>query len=94
VRGDLMRARHRLGKMLLRHDIRFDDTASRWGERHRAWLAKLDLGQPGAQATPRDASYSARARARAPRASGDGRNLGHVRRDARPLWARRTAGRS
>jgi transposase len=54
VRGDLMRARHRLGKMLLRHDIRFEDTTSRWGERHRAWLAKLDLGQPGAQATLSD----------------------------------------
>ena len=54
VRGDLMRARHRLGKMLLRHDIRFEDTTSRWGQRHRAWLAKLDLGQPGAQATLSD----------------------------------------
>ena len=54
VRDDLMRARHRLGKMLLRHDVRFDDTTSRWGERHRAWLAKLDLGQPGAQATLTD----------------------------------------
>jgi transposase len=54
VRGDLMRARHRLGKMLLRHDIRYEDTTSRWGERHRRWLAKLDLGQPGAQATLTD----------------------------------------
>lgn len=51
VRADLMRARHRLQKMLLRHDIRFEDTTSRWGERHRAWLAKLDLVQPRAQAT-------------------------------------------
>jgi len=51
VRGDLMSARHRLGKMLLRHDICFEDTTSRWGQRHRAWLAKLDLGQPGAQST-------------------------------------------
>jgi transposase len=51
VRGDLMRARHRLSKMLLRRDIRFEDTTSRWGPRHRAWLAKLELGQPGAQAT-------------------------------------------
>jgi transposase len=54
VRGDLMRARHRLGKMLLRHDIRFEDTTSRWGERHRSWLAKVDLEQPGAQATLTD----------------------------------------
>jgi transposase len=54
VRGDLMRARHRLSKMLLRHDIRFEDTTSRWGQRHRAWLAKLELGQPGAQTTLND----------------------------------------
>jgi transposase len=43
VRGDLMRARHRLSKMLSRRDIRFEDTTSRWGPRHRAWLAKLEL---------------------------------------------------
>jgi transposase len=46
-----MRARHRLSKMLLPRDIRFEDTTSRWGPRHRAWLAKLELGQAGAQAT-------------------------------------------
>jgi len=51
LRGDLMRARHRLSKLLLRHDIRYDDTRSRWGERHRAWLAKVDLGERGAQLT-------------------------------------------
>ena len=51
LRGDLMRARHRLSKLLLRHDVRYEDTTSRWGERHRAWLAKVDLGQRGAQLT-------------------------------------------
>jgi transposase len=51
LRGDLMRARHRLSKLLLRHDIRYDDTRSRWGERHRAWLAKVELGERGAQLT-------------------------------------------
>jgi transposase len=49
--GDLMRARHRLSKLLLRHDVRYEDTTSRWGERHRAWLAKVDLGERGAQLT-------------------------------------------
>jgi hypothetical protein len=49
LRGDLMRVRHRLSKLLLRHDIRYEDTTSRWGERHRAWLAKVDLGARGAQ---------------------------------------------
>ena len=51
LRGDLMRARHRLSKLLLRHDVRYEDTSSRWGERHRAWLAKVDLGERGAQLT-------------------------------------------
>jgi transposase len=51
LRGDLMRARHRLSKLLLRHDVRYEDASSRWGERHRAWLAKVDLGERGAQLT-------------------------------------------
>ena len=54
LRGDLMRARHRLSKLLLRHDVRYDDTTSRWGERHRCWLAKVDLGEPGARLTMSD----------------------------------------
>src|SRR5262249_36636448 len=28
IRGDLMRSRHRLSKLLLRHDVRYDDTSS------------------------------------------------------------------
>jgi transposase len=51
VRGDLMRARQRLGKLLLRHDLRYEDTASAWTIRHRAWLTRIDLGQRGAQIT-------------------------------------------
>ncbi|MGA2930116.1 MAG: transposase, partial [Solirubrobacteraceae bacterium] len=54
VRVDLMRACQRLSKLLLRHDVRYEDTTSRWGERHRAWLARVDLGQRGAQATLAD----------------------------------------
>jgi transposase len=51
IRGDLMRARHRLGKLLLRHDVRYEDTASAWTAAHRAWLSKVDLGERAAQAT-------------------------------------------
>jgi transposase len=51
VRGDLMRARQRLSKLLLRHDVRYEDTASAWTARHQAWLAKVDLGERGAQLT-------------------------------------------
>jgi transposase len=54
LRGDLMRARHRLSKLLLRHDVRYLDTRSRWGERHRRWLAQVELPEPGAQLTMSD----------------------------------------
>ena len=54
VRVDLMRCRHRLSKLLLRHGIRFDDGAA-WTERHRAWLAGVTLPYAAAQATLLDA---------------------------------------
>jgi transposase len=54
VRQDLMRCRHRLSKLLLRHGIRFDDGPT-WTDRHRAWLAGIELGRPAAQATLADA---------------------------------------
>ena len=50
VRVDLMRCRHRLSKLLLRHGIRFDDGRA-WTERHRDWLARVTLEWPAAQAT-------------------------------------------
>jgi len=55
VRVDLMRARHRLSKLLLRHGIRFDD-GSAWTPRHRTWLAGVTLPYAAAQATLLDAS--------------------------------------
>src|SRR5207247_1702448 len=51
IRGDLMRSRHRLSKLLLRHDVSYDDAGSAWTARHRAWLARVDLGERAAQAT-------------------------------------------
>lgn len=51
VRGDLMRARQRLSKLLLRHDVAYEDTASAWTVAHRAWLTKIDLGERGTQFT-------------------------------------------
>jgi transposase len=54
VRGDLMRARHRLDKLLLRHDVRFDGAAGKWTARHRCWLTNVELGERGAQITLRD----------------------------------------
>jgi transposase len=51
VRGDLMRARHRLSKLLLRHDVRFDGPGNAWTQHHRQWLGQVDLGPRGAQVT-------------------------------------------
>ena len=51
VRGDLMRARQRLSKLLLRHDVVYEDTASAWTVAHRGWLTRIDLGERGAQVT-------------------------------------------
>jgi transposase len=47
-----MRARHRLSKLLLRHGVRYQGKA--WIERHRAWLATVELGEPAARATLSD----------------------------------------
>lgn len=52
VRGDLMRARHRVAKLLLRHDLRFE--GRNWTERHREWLARIELPEPVAQAVLAD----------------------------------------
>ena len=47
VRVDLMRARHRLSKLLLRHGVRFDE-GSAWTARHRAWRAHARGRTPSA----------------------------------------------
>jgi transposase len=54
VRVDLMRCRHRLSKLLLRHGIRFDDGRA-WTQRHSDWLAQVALTWPAAQVTLTDA---------------------------------------
>lgn len=38
IRGDLLRARHRLSKFLLRHGRRFTGTKKAWTRAHDAWL--------------------------------------------------------
>jgi transposase len=53
VRGDLMRARHRMSKLLLRHDVRYEGAAA-WTTHHRRWLGAVDLGDRGAQVTLMD----------------------------------------
>src|SRR3954471_23886879 len=49
LRGDLMRARHRLAKLLLRHDVRFDGPERNWTQAHQRWLSTVRFTQPGSQ---------------------------------------------
>lgn len=49
-RGDLMRARHRLSKLLLRHGRVYSDGQA-WTVRHDTWLRKQRLETPTAQLT-------------------------------------------
>jgi transposase len=49
LRGDLMRARHRLAKLLLRHEVRFDGPQANWTQAHLAWLAGVELSQAASQ---------------------------------------------
>lgn len=48
ARADLMRARHRLSKMLLRHGRVYDQRA--WTHAHDAWLRRQQLPEPASQA--------------------------------------------
>ncbi|HET6755488.1 MAG TPA: IS110 family transposase [Jiangellaceae bacterium] len=47
-RGDLMRARHRLSKLLLRHGIVYFDGAA-WTGKHEVWLRQQRLDTPAAR---------------------------------------------
>ena len=48
VRRDLMRARHRVSKLLLLHGRVFDG-ASAWTVRHRQWLARQQFTEPATE---------------------------------------------
>lgn len=51
LRGDLMRARHRLGKFCLRRGLRYPGPGKSWTRRHRDWLAKLEFSDEASQVT-------------------------------------------
>jgi transposase len=51
LRGDLMRARHRLSKLLLRHELRYPGPGGNWTQKHHDWLGKLSFEDPAAWAT-------------------------------------------
>jgi transposase len=50
IRADLMRARHRLSKFLLRHGRRFTD-ANPWSKRHEVWLRAQTWSLPALDQT-------------------------------------------
>lgn len=50
LRGDLMSARHRVAKLLLRHDVRFDGPERNWTLPHLRWLSTVRFELAGTQA--------------------------------------------
>lgn len=46
LRGDLMRARHRVGKLLLRHGMIWTGPGATWATGHLRWLSKVRFEQP------------------------------------------------
>ncbi len=57
ARGDLMRVRHRLGKLLLRHGHVYPGSTT-WGRDHARWLQSIRFDRPGTRAAF-DADYDA-----------------------------------
>jgi transposase len=51
VRQDLTRARHRMGKFLLRRGCTYSQGKRAWGSRHRLWLHSLRFDRPAEQTT-------------------------------------------
>ena len=51
IREDLMRARHRMGKFLLRRGRQYDEGKRAWGTRHRTWLHGLRFERRDEQVT-------------------------------------------
>jgi transposase len=44
LRGDLMRARHRMTKLLLRHNVRYEENASAWSASRRPPARRIRVG--------------------------------------------------
>src|SRR6516165_2451606 len=54
ARADLMRARHRLSKFLLRREIEYDGPGGSWSERHWKWLRNIEFKDHASQAVFND----------------------------------------
>jgi len=51
ARQDLMRAKHRIGKFLLRRELYYPGRGRAWTKGHRAWLASLRFADAASEAT-------------------------------------------
>ena len=54
IRADLMRARHRIGKFLLRREIYYDGPAVAWTLKYRSWLTSIRFADQASRATMAD----------------------------------------
>ena len=54
AKKDQLRARHRLGKFLLRHGRRPSAAMAAWSQRHLAWIRQVQFDQPAQEATRLD----------------------------------------
>ncbi|MGH2860031.1 MAG: IS110 family transposase, partial [Solirubrobacteraceae bacterium] len=54
IRADLMRARHRLGKFLLRREVYYGGPGRAWSRKHREWLAGLRFADHASRLTIAD----------------------------------------
>ena len=54
IRQDLMRARHRLGKFLLRREVYYQGSGRAWTRAYRQWLAQLRFADLASQVTLAD----------------------------------------
>jgi transposase len=54
AKKDQLRARHRLGKFLLRHGRRPSTAMTAWSQRHLAWIRQVQFEQPAQEATRLD----------------------------------------
>jgi len=55
LRQDLMRARHRVSKLLLRHGRVYPAAGGTWTQRHRAWIGRQRFDQPALELAYLDA---------------------------------------
>jgi transposase len=54
IRLDLMRARNRIGKFLLRREIYWEGRGETWSRKHRSWLTSVRFSDHASQATLAD----------------------------------------